>query len=43
MLTAEEQKQYNRHIILKEIGEAGQLKLKQAKVCLLYTSDAADE
>jgi len=35
MLTAEEQRQYNRHIILKEIGEAGQLKLKQAKVLVI--------
>ena len=35
MLKAEEQKQYNRHIILKEIGEAGQLKLKQAKVLVI--------
>ncbi|MCB4806930.1 HesA/MoeB/ThiF family protein [Tamlana sp. 62-3] len=35
MLTTEEQKQYNRHIILKEIGEAGQLKLKEAKVLVI--------
>ncbi|WP_075342642.1 HesA/MoeB/ThiF family protein [Tenacibaculum agarivorans] len=34
-LTKEEQKQYNRHLILEEIGEAGQLKLKQAKVLVI--------
>ncbi len=35
MLTKEEQKQYNRHLILEEIGEKGQLKLKQAKVLVI--------
>lgn len=35
MLTKEEQKQYNRHLILEEIGEVGQLKLKQAKVLVI--------
>ena len=34
-LTNEEQKQYNRHLILDKIGEAGQLKLKQAKVLVI--------
>ena len=34
-LTREEQKQYNRHLILDKIGEAGQLKLKQAKVLVI--------
>ncbi|NRR90372.1 molybdopterin-synthase adenylyltransferase MoeB [Winogradskyella undariae] len=34
-LTAEERKQYSRHLILDEIGEAGQLKLKQAKVLVI--------
>lgn len=35
MLTKEEQKQYNRHIILSEVGAAGQVKLKQAKVLVI--------
>lgn len=35
MLTVEEQKQYNRHLILDKIGEKGQLKLKQAKVLVI--------
>ncbi|MEO9571674.1 MAG: HesA/MoeB/ThiF family protein [Polaribacter sp.] len=34
-LTLEEKKQYNRHLILDEIGEKGQLKLKQAKVLVI--------
>ncbi|CAM1352710.1 molybdopterin-synthase adenylyltransferase MoeB [Tenacibaculum insulae] len=34
-LTAQEQKQYNRHLILDKIGEKGQLKLKQAKVLVI--------
>ncbi len=34
-LTKEEQKQYNRHLILDKIGEIGQLKLKQAKVLVI--------
>ncbi|MCG1036750.1 HesA/MoeB/ThiF family protein [Polaribacter sargassicola] len=34
-LTLEEKKQYNRHLILNEIGEKGQLKLKQAKVLVI--------
>ena len=34
-LSAEEKKQYDRHLILEEIGEAGQLKLKQAKVLVI--------
>lgn len=35
MLTSEEKKQYNRHIILDKIGEEGQLKLKKAKVLVI--------
>ena len=35
MLTPEEKKQYNRHLILDKIGEAGQLKLKKAKVLVI--------
>nr|WP_205860266.1 molybdopterin-synthase adenylyltransferase MoeB [Polaribacter sp. 20A6] len=35
MLTSEEKKQYNRHLILDKIGEEGQLKLKQAKVLVI--------
>ncbi|QXP68681.1 molybdopterin-synthase adenylyltransferase MoeB [Polaribacter sp. AHE13PA] len=35
MLTSEEKKQYNRHLILNEIGAEGQLKLKQAKVLVI--------
>lgn len=35
MLSEEEQQQYNRHLILNEIGESGQLKLKQAKVLVI--------
>jgi len=34
-LSPEEQKQYNRHLILDEIGESGQLKLKEAKVLVI--------
>jgi len=34
-LTNQEQQQYNRHLILNEIGELGQLKLKQAKVLVI--------
>lgn len=34
-LSLEENKQYNRHLILDEIGESGQLKLKQAKVLVI--------
>ncbi|WP_299103742.1 molybdopterin-synthase adenylyltransferase MoeB [uncultured Tenacibaculum sp.] len=34
-LTLEEQKQYNRHLILDKIGKEGQLKLKQAKVLVI--------
>lgn len=34
-LTPEEQKQYNRHLILDKIGKEGQLKLKQAKVLVI--------
>lgn len=34
-LSQEEQKQYNRHLILDKIGEKGQLKLKQAKVLVI--------
>ncbi|MBU3011748.1 HesA/MoeB/ThiF family protein [Polaribacter vadi] len=35
MLTSEEKKQYNRHLILDKIGEKGQLKLKKAKVLVI--------
>jgi len=35
MLSKQEQQQYNRHLILNEIGESGQLKLKQAKVLVI--------
>ncbi|WP_272149868.1 molybdopterin-synthase adenylyltransferase MoeB [Tenacibaculum aiptasiae] len=35
MFTKEEQKQYNRHLILDKIGLEGQLKLKQAKVLVI--------
>ncbi|MDN3620380.1 molybdopterin-synthase adenylyltransferase MoeB [Polaribacter undariae] len=35
MLTSEEKKQYNRHLILDKIGEEGQLKLKLAKVLVI--------
>ncbi|TDN95473.1 adenylyltransferase/sulfurtransferase [Salegentibacter sp. 24] len=35
MLTEEEKQRYIRHILLKEIGEAGQIKLKQAKVLVI--------
>ncbi|CAM1346459.1 molybdopterin-synthase adenylyltransferase MoeB [Tenacibaculum crassostreae] len=35
MLTTEEQKQYNRHIILDKIGKEGQLKLKKAKALVI--------
>lgn len=34
-LTIEERKQYSRHLILDKIGEARQLKLKQAKVLVI--------
>jgi len=34
-LSPEENNQYNRHLILDEIGESGQLKLKQAKVLVI--------
>jgi len=34
-LSSEEHKQYNRHLILNEIGKEGQLKLKQAKVLVI--------
>jgi molybdopterin/thiamine biosynthesis adenylyltransferase/rhodanese-related sulfurtransferase len=34
-LTNEEKKQYNRHLILNEIGEKGQLNLKKAKVLVI--------
>jgi molybdopterin/thiamine biosynthesis adenylyltransferase/rhodanese-related sulfurtransferase len=34
-LSQEEQKQYNRHLILNEIGGNGQLKLKKAKVLVI--------
>lgn len=34
-LTLEEHKQYNRHLILEEIGEEGQLKLKKASVLVI--------
>nr|BFF38335.1 molybdopterin-synthase adenylyltransferase MoeB [Tenacibaculum mesophilum] len=34
-LSQEEQKQYNRHLILDKVGEEGQLKLKQAKVLVI--------
>ncbi|WP_029034751.1 HesA/MoeB/ThiF family protein [Salinimicrobium terrae] len=35
MLTEKEKQRYLRHILLDEIGEAGQLKLKQAKVLVI--------
>ncbi len=35
MLTKEEQKQYNRHLILNEVGVEGQLMLKAAKVLVV--------
>ncbi len=35
MLTSEEKQQYNRHLILNEIGENGQLLLKKAKVLVI--------
>ncbi|NQY06489.1 MAG: molybdopterin-synthase adenylyltransferase MoeB [Flavobacteriaceae bacterium] len=34
-LSQEEYKQYDRHLILEGVGEAGQLKLKQAKVLVI--------
>jgi len=34
-LTAKEQQHYSRHLILEELGEAGQLKLKKAKVLVV--------
>ena len=34
-LTKEENKHYDRHLILEEIGKSGQLKLKQAKVLVI--------
>ena len=35
MFTPEEKKQYNRHLILDEIGADGQAKLKAAKVLVI--------
>lgn len=35
MLNEQEIKKYNRHILLSEIGETGQLKLKQSKVLVI--------
>lgn len=35
MLTTEERKQYSRHLILDQIGEAGQEKLRQARVLVI--------
>jgi sulfur-carrier protein adenylyltransferase/sulfurtransferase len=35
MLQAEERQRYNRHLILPEVGPAGQAKLKQAKVLVV--------
>lgn len=35
MLTKKEKQRYLRHILLKEIGEAGQIKLKQARVLVI--------
>ncbi len=35
MLSKEEIKRYSRHLILPEIGESGQIKLKQAKVLVI--------
>jgi len=35
MLNEKELNKYNRHILLKEFGEAGQLKLKQSKVLVI--------
>ena len=35
MLTPEEKKQYNRHLILDEIGIKGQTRLKEAKVLVI--------
>lgn len=35
MLTSEEKKQYNRHLILDKIGTEGQLKLKKSKVLII--------
>ena len=34
-LSAAEKEQYDRHLILNEIGEEGQLKLKKAKVLVI--------
>lgn len=34
-LTADERKQYSRHLLLNEVGEEGQLKLKKAKVLVI--------
>lgn len=34
-LSQEEQQQYNRHLILNEIGQKGQLKLKKAKILVI--------
>ncbi|WP_432455549.1 MULTISPECIES: HesA/MoeB/ThiF family protein [unclassified Agarivorans] len=34
-LTDQEYQRYSRHLLLKEVGEAGQLKLKQAQVLLI--------
>lgn len=35
MLTNDEKYRYSRHILLNEVGEAGQLKLKQAKILVI--------
>ena len=35
-LSKEEYKQYSRHILLDTIGEAGQLKLKKARVLVIW-------
>ena len=42
-LTPAQRDRYSRHTLLPEVGVDGQVKLLEAKVCLLYTSDAADE
>lgn len=36
-LTAEERERYSRHLLLPEVGEAGQIKLKQARVLCVGT------
>ncbi|MEO7995271.1 MAG: molybdopterin-synthase adenylyltransferase MoeB [bacterium] len=35
VLSADEKRRYSRHLLIPEVGEAGQLKLKQSKVLLL--------